>query len=944
MSTFRSRKLATHLLSAAALSVLVAPTVRAQVDAATTQPANPSRTGAATTDDVQKLEAFTVTGSRIKRVDAETVSPVTVIRSNDLAMQGFPSVADAIRSLPFNSGQALTPTDSGNSFTPGVSAFNLRGLGNNNTLVLINGRRAVPYAAPGFNGLQTVFDLNSIPEAAIESVSILKDGGSALYGSDAVAGVIDFKLRHDYNGVFTSFQVGDYFDTGGLQKKVQFVAGAGNSKTTIFVAGSWSQQDSVYSRDLAFSKNADKSPVLDKADAYYYTPDNAADLQKYLDVGLTNPKDDGIFDLRSSRGNPGRVVVDGTTYTYDSPTTTPTQAAAVEGTNLYNFQQDQNLFPSIRQYSFYTSLRHNITDNLYLFSELSYTRVDTISDAAPTPVDLASEHGLTTDSVMTIPSYNIYNPFGVDISSGSVRLNEVGNRINDVSAETPRILAGIGGTIPDSEWMQGWTWEAAGLYMRNSVANANHGSVTDYGMQEALNGLTRKGDGSLTWDSNTPLSDRVYFNWFGPNDPMMAKFLRIDNPTSASLEYQQFDASATGTFLDLPGGRAGLAIGAEHRMEKLEVIQTDLNQVGNIVGGAQGTSAYGDRRVSSVYAEAALPVFKWLEFQVAGRYEKYSDEGFNAKVRPKYGVKIKPLPWLVLRASYTESFKAPDLAYLYTGATTTFTDQNYIDPVTGDSEQIEIRSAGNPDLQPEITKTFYTGFVVEPQKGFLSGFSASLDFFRYQQSGLLGQLSDFYGYSEFLTRAAKGDPLFAPRVIRDPASNRITYINDDYSNISSAENRGYDAELSYRLNTSNLGTFRFALSGTYLDKYAIDGDDVAGHELNAHWNANFLTSWEYHDWEATTFISYRGARHGDAFIFGLGGDVSDLYVHYTIKPQYTVNMSVARRLPWDSKVVVGVDNIFDSKPPLDPLQTQGSTPGVNLLEPAFWYVRLEKHF
>lgn len=943
MSTFRSRKLAPLWLSAAALSALFTTTVIAQVDAGANTPANGTTTGTTTDGDVQKLEAFQITGSRIKRVDAETVSPVTVMRSNDLSMQGFPSVADAIRALPFNSGQALSPTDSGNSFTPGVNSFNLRGLGNNNTLVLINGRRAVPYAAPGFNGLQTVFDLNSIPEAAIDSVSILKDGGSALYGSDAVAGVVDFKLKRDYNGVFTTFQVGDYFDTGGLQKKAQFIAGAGNGKTSIFVAGSWSQQDSVYSRDLAFSKNADQSARLGEANAFYYTPDNPADLQKYLDEGYTNPKDDGIFNLSSSRGNPGRVVVGGKTLTYESPTTTPTQETAVGGTNFYNFQQDQNLFPSTRQYSFYTSIRHNLSDNLYLFTELSYTHVDTISDAAPTPVDLAQEHGLTSESVMTIPSYNIYNPFGVDISSGSRRLNEVGNRINDVASETPRILAGIGGTIPDTPVLQGWTWEAAGLYMRNRVDNANHGSVTDYGMQEALNGLTRRGDGSLAWDPSTPISDRVFFNWFGPNDPAMAKFLTVDNPVTASLEYEQFDASASGTVYELPGGHAGLAFGAEHRSEKLAFTQTDLNQTGNIVGGAEGSSAYGDRRVTSIFAEVGLPVFKWLEFQVAGRYEKYSDEGFNSKIRPKYGVKLKPLPWLVLRASFTESFKAPDLAYLYTGSSVTFTDQQYTDPITDESEQIQIRSAGNPKLQPEVTKTFYTGFVVEPQSGFLKGFSASLDFFRYQQSGLLGQLSDFYGYSDFIARAAAGDPLFAPRVVRDSASNRITYINDDYSNISSAENRGYDFEMSYRLPTSNLGVFNFRLAATYLDKYAIDGDDIAGRELNARWNGNFLTSWDYHDWEFTTFVVYRGTRHDDVFTDILD-DTADLYVHYTMKPQITVNASIGRKLPWDSKVVVGVDNLFDSKPPLDPVQTQGSTPGVNALEPAFWYVRLEKHF
>jgi len=174
------------------------------------------------------MKEFEVTGSRIRRIDAEVVSPVIQIRASEIEKVGFPTLGDIVRALPFNSGQALTPADSGTSFTPGVSTANLRGLGNNQTLVLINGRRAVPYASPGFNGLQTVFDFNSIPQAAIESIEILKDGGSAIYGSDAVAGVINIKLRKDYQGVSATAEFGDYYETGGLLRRGSLVVGLHN--------------------------------------------------------------------------------------------------------------------------------------------------------------------------------------------------------------------------------------------------------------------------------------------------------------------------------------------------------------------------------------------------------------------------------------------------------------------------------------------------------------------------------------------------------------------------------------------------------------------------------------------------------------------------------------------------------------------------------------------
>jgi iron complex outermembrane recepter protein len=939
MSKFRIRKLGAVCIPALASSVLTTASLVAQ-----TAPSTSS-----TTDEPQKLEKFEITGSRVKRVDAETVSPVTVLKTDSLALTGFSSVADALRALPFNSGQALTPTDSGNSFTPGVNAFNLRGLGNNNTLVLINGRRAVPYAVPGFNGLQTVFDLNSIPDAAIDSIEILKDGGSAIYGSDAVAGVVNFKLRHDYQGLYTSVEIGDYFRTGGLLRKGSFMAGARSGSTSIMVAGSWSQQDAVYARDISYSADADKTNIAGNTDAHYTVAGFApgyTSLQQYLDEnGLTDPVSDGFFDNRSSRGYPGRVVVGGKTRTFASPTSTPTVADSVGGTNYYNFQQDTGLFPQTRNYSFYTSLRHDFNESLYAFAELSYTRVDTLSDAAPTPVDLASEHGLTPDVSMTIPSYNAYNPWGVDITSGSRRLNETGNRVNDVTSDTPRILVGLGGALPDAGIFQGWTWETGAMYMKNSVANKNRGSVSDYGMQQALNGLTRRGDGSLTWDPNTPQADRVYFNWFGTNDPAFSEFLEIENPVTASLQYEQFDVSASGTIFDLPAGKIGLAVGAEHRNEKMEFVQTDLNKTGNIVGGSQGTSAFGNRRVNSFYAEAEIPATKWLDFQLAGRYEKYSDKGFDADIHPKVGVKIKPLSWMIIRASYAESFKAPDLAYLYTGASTNFTSNLYVDPVTGNSEQLEIRSSGNPDLQPETTKTYYAGIVVEPQSGPLKGLSASFDYFLYKQRDLLAQLTDFYNYSEFLSRAAAGDPLFASKVVRDPASNRVLYISDDYNNISTAKNSGFDVELTYRWDTNRFGQFLFSAAGTYLEKYEIDGSDIAGGSLNARVNANFGVRWKYHDWEAGAFTLYRGKRHGSYDIGAFTDpDIDEAFIEYTLKPQYTVNLHVSYSGLWNTKVTVGVNNAFDSAPPVDPLEPSGSTPGVNNLEPSFWYVRLEKQF
>jgi outer membrane receptor protein involved in Fe transport len=890
-------------------------------------------------DDVVKMEKIEVLGTRVKRLDTETASPVQIFTADQIQATGYASMADVVRSLPFMNGQALTPVDAGTSFTPGVNSFNLRGLGSNNTLVLLNGRRIAPYATPGFNGFMTVFDVNSIPDAAIESVSILKDGGSALYGSDAVAGVIDFRLKNDFVGGNAMLRMGNYIVTDGLIKHVAVTGGVVNAKTHIMVAASWHDEKSIYARDLGRSKDADKSSLANKANprwqspmpaSYFGLPDDPADVN-YFDY----------FDLTSSMGYPGYASVPnvGSTMTFSAPTDHPTAGNAVEGVHWYNFQETAGLFPDVRRYSFYTRMRHDFTPWLYGFTELSFSRTESQIDAAPTPINLAGENGLTPDESMYIPDYNAYNPWGVDITGGRRRLVEAGNRINDVVADTPRMLVGLGGAIVDD-----WSWEAGALYSKNTVTNRNLGSVADYKMQQALMGLTRLGDGSLAWDPTTPRSDRVYFNWFGLNEQAFANYLVMDNPVTASLQFWNYDAKASGSLFDLPGGLAGLAVGAERRTEKLASAQTDLNQTGNIIGGSQGASFDGQRDITAIYAELSLPVVKWFEAQIAGRWEDYSDDGIKSKIRPKVGLKFKPLPWLVLRTSYSESFKAPDLAYLYTKGTTTFTSGQYIDPVTGNSDQLQIRVGGNPNLKPETTDTYYGGIVIEPQTGLLRGLTASFDFFYYKQKDLLAQLTDFFPYTYFLEQADMGNPLFAPMVVRAP-DNTLLYIRDDYTNISDRKYKGFDVEASYRWNSDRLGKFYVKANGTYLVSDKIDGDNIVGTWLTARFNATVEFNWSYRDWTFNVFERYLGPRDHTMYLgYETDPDVDPLYLVYTVKKQMLTNASIKYSGFHNMEITIGATNIFNQVAPLDPYDGTGTTAGINVLEPAFWYVRVSRNF
>jgi len=907
--------------------------------------ATPSPAANAENKEVQ-MEKFEVTGSRIKRLDAETVSPVVQLSVAKIETQGFTTVGDALRSLPINNGQALTPMDSGTSFTPGVSTVNLRGLGNNNTLVLINGRRAVPYAAPGFNGFQTVFDLNSIPDAAIDRIEILKDGGSAIYGSDAVAGVVNVILRRDYQGVTAAVKFGNFTNTDGLLKQGSVLVGANTAKTSMVTTFDWQEQHSVFARDLSYSNNADLTSVASRS-GLKYTATGWADAgysseQAYLtDIEATDAIADGWADQRSSRGFPGYVVVGGRSYTFASPTNSPTVATAVRGVNYYNFNETAGMFPEFRKYSFFTTMKHEFSDYFYGFADLSFSRINSQVYSAAAPVDIETSHGLSAASPMVLPSYNPYNPWAVDITTGRRRLVELPNRISDVTADTPRILLGLGGAIKGSDW----TWEGGALYTKNTVGN-NSLAGADSRLQEALMGLTRLGDGSLNWNPSTPQANRVYFNWFGLNEQAMANFIMVHNPTSASLEFSNYDLSASGTVFDLPGGPVKLAVGAEHRVEKMANIKTDLNATGDILGGDEGTSSFGERNVTSIYAEADVPIVaKVLEAQVAGRYEIYSDKGFASRVRPKVGLKFHPLDWLILRASYSQSFKAPDLAYLYTAATTTFTSGKVPDPVTGTTiDQLQIVVAGNPQLKPEITDTFYAGFVVDPQKGFFKGLQASVDWFQYRQRDLLAQLSDYYGYAEFLSGAASGNPLFAGKVIRDPSDNRVLYVRDDYVNLLTGVYRGLDLATNYTLRTKSTGTFYFGVDATWIDRVYVENDNIVGTYLTPRWNATAEITWSRGDWDANLYAIYRGKRHRDVAYGSIFDEGDTLYISYDVKAQTTINAALTFKGIAKTKVTVGASNLLNSRPPVDPMSASGTTDGINDGQPRFFYVRLERAF
>ncbi|MBI2511658.1 MAG: TonB-dependent receptor [Opitutae bacterium] len=880
-------------------------------------------------DSTVKMDAFSVVGSRIKRVDAETPSPVVRITQADLQSSGFSNVEDAIRAMPFNTAGTISPEGSGTGFASGSSTVNFRGLGNNNTLVLINGRRAVPSGAGAFNGFQSVIDLRQIPTAAIESIEILKDGASAIYGSDAVAGVLNIVLKRSYTGVGMDVSFGNTFGTDTQEVTGFVIAGASTEKTSIVMTADYSHRNMLMNRDLAFSNNADLR--YNKSATGQIETDASGDLV----IGV---------DLRSSSSFPARFFIPGTATvrTFLSPTTDPLVANAVAtsratGAGLYNFQQDSTLLPENTTRGLGVYVKHQFTPQIYGFADLFFKRIETINLSAPAPFT-TTDKGAGTNNRLLVPAANPYNPYGTRyfgaagqaIELSTFRLVNAGPRVVDTTSDYPRYLFGLGGELPND-----WSWEAAYMFAQGSFDNSSPGTAFDSRVQEALMGLNIGGQ-------------VLYANPFGPEDPRVTDYYSGTNPTKTKFTAGLYDASVSGTIANLPAGPVGAAFGVEYRSETLSDVRTLENETGNIVGGSEGFGYGGKRQVTSAYAELKIPVSKQIELQLAGRWEDYSD--FGKTTKPKIALGWRPTKWLMLRGSFSESFKAPDLAFLYQTGSVSFTGNQLFDPRRPDqpSGQLKTVGRGNPDLQPEETQTTYFGVVIEVPRGPLKGLSFDVGYFKFDQTNLITRDSAAFTLANELV-------LPAGRVVRKaltPAEAAagytvgiIDYVATDWFNANKIINEGWDFGVNYSRNVQGWGNFRAGLTATYVGNFeretisslgATSTIDIDGTDSVPLWRGSATLAWTKGDWAASVFVNYIGSYPAQLLT---GPDTEP-----DTKEQWRINPQVSYMTPWRTKVTVGVRNVFDTDPPRYLSSQFGYNPAINTAEPAFWYVRLNREF
>jgi len=725
----------------------------------------------------QQLERVTVTGSNIKRTDAETASPVQVMTREDIERTGKQSIQEVLRSVTAD-GVGSIPSSFSNGFASGSAAVSLRGLGVNSTLVLLNGRRMTTYGLAD-DGTRNFVDLNSLPLEAVDRIEVLKDGASAIYGADAVGGVVNVILRKNYTGASIGGSFGQTGNADGRTTRAFGSVGFGDldaDKYNVFFSLEAAKQENIWSKDRGFLGAADL-----RSKGYYDTTNGAA--RPYFGLGPTGNSPYGVVRQINADGSVGpRVNVRSCDASLIDPGT---------GLCRYNPLVEQEIQPQIERLNLFTRGTLQLTDTLTAYGEFGFFNTKTNANGTTganndggvyNPNDPTNP--LIVHGPMVMPGTHPDNPLGVD-SQFLYRPNELGGRDQSTDNKVYRLVAGLQG----SNW--GWDWDTGVSYIKSELKNTNTGFIRWDVMQDAItNG---------TYSVLNP----------GSNDPalMAAISPALTNKPTSSIKSIDFKASRE--LMQLEGGSLGLALGAEMRWEDAETPPVPFTQTAEIVG--LGYSAFkADRRVNALFGEIVAPVTKWLELSGALRYDDYSD--FGGTTNPKLGFKLTPIDSLAFRGTYAEAFRAPGPAETG-GSSFGFTTYG-------------ILSQGSPNIKPETAKSYTLGMIVEPA----TNFSATLDYWKVDRKNEIVQADPAAIIGNNPVTGGPTDLQPVPGAqpnsfLYYDADGNLASVTGFYRNAARTKTDGVDLELRYRASLGEAGRLTSQLNWSHTNKYErIDPD------------------------------------------------------------------------------------------------------------------------
>lgn len=825
------------------------------------------------------FERVVVTGTHIRRTDVEAALPVQVITREEIDNSGVTTVEQLLERVPANVNPFNLSRTIGNNTSPGLSSANLRGLGGGSTLVLLNGRRLANYA---FDGASV--DLNSIPFTAIERVEVLKDGASAIYGTDAIAGVINFVLRRDFQGMEVAGGLTVSEHGGGNEGQVALTGGIGDPVRdgyNVFASFAYQKQQALPAIDRDFARTA-------------YRPEEGINGLS----SLTFPSN--VFDRARGRIlNP--TAASGCLPPSAIPARFPPSNTPACG---YDYAPAIDLLPEVERWSVLLRGTWRAASELDVYAEALVGSNQFEAAIAPNPILPTSSFGQ-----LRYPVGGPYYPAGFAAQNGlsgplliSFRATELGQRINTTTSDSQRYVMGAEGEVA------GWEVDVSAVYNWNRQDNAYRGSHV---YQSRI----------------IPAMATGLINPWGPSGPEGAALLAATaysgTPQSADATTSLVNAVASREIAALPAGALLLAVGVEARKERLSYDWDPEVLAGNTPVGSQLKAISGARSVYSLYAELAVPVLGGLDAQLAARFDDYSD--FGSTTNPKLALRWQPLQALLLRGSWSEGFRAPPLYTLNepsAQAGVTIFEDPVRCPVTGQADDcraiVTLYSGGNPDLQPETSTQWNAGVVWEP----VGGLSLGLDYWNIEQNGIIEPLS-----GEALRDYYRS---FPDRIIRGPVEPQtpglpgpVVAIDVSPVNLGTTKTSGIDVSFSATAPTQPWGRLRLGLQGTYVLNWEtqIDGTtyvsrlgDATYGDAIPRWRSTLTLDWTLGPWGATLAQLYSNGyneplRAPLTGVRRVGSTATwDLQGRYAGFAGWQLNL--------------GVRNLLDAEPPLT---VQGST-------------------
>lgn len=818
--------------------------------------------------DVERIE---VTGSRIQRTDMETSSPVTVIDRAEIDASGVATVSDFVRNLAANSFGSFRDASGYGAGQSSQSTVSMRGLGPQRTLILIDGRRMGSSVAFG-GGTQ---NLNIVPMAAVERIEVLRDGASAVYGSDAVAGVINIITKKEYEGVELDAEQGITQHGGAESTNVRMTFGTVGEKTNMVASVEYFNRSPLYDSERDFSNELYSSWGWPGTGSYVdYSQEIMEDgvgTGKYETVSFADARCDGSEGSKLLVDDKGNQIC-----AYNAASGSATMAAQ-------------------ERFSTFVKIDHELTDDITWTNRLMMSRIWTEGQYAAAP---NSNNPILRRTEANAEIYDAtVAKYGNEwlqqqVAAGKapeialkMRTNPLGPRITKVQDSDINFLTALNGY---ADVLEGMTWNLGAQWIRSDVNSVQTGTANASIIQDLLD------NGDL--DYFAAGADYVE----GHNEEQMQKagHTALFN---GRVQTYAFDGGVSFDMFDLPAGVVPLAVGFEWNRTEYEKTYDLASNQGNIIGSSGGDIITGkSREVLSLSLETAIPVLDELDLELSARFDDYSD--FGSTFNPKVGFSYRPVDSLLLRASWGTGFRAPTFDDLYTGQSETFlwaSDWSQCTDATNcPKQQYKAYYQGNEELNPEESTSLSFGMVWNVT----DALDFELSYYDIQIDDVITTLSsqdifnmerDGYDVSGLLKRDANGN---------------VEYLTLEKLNLGELKTSGIDFNIRYLLETG-VGDFNFSAETNYVLSWeektgpSTPMEDVVGETDNPQFKINLSSTWTQDQWEAALFARYTDSQEDADY-----GKTDS---------QWIVDAQVGYHLPWSAKVNVGIRNLLDEEPPFN---------------------------